>query len=476
MDENNNLENLNNLNNNNNGNIPPEDPNNPYYNPYFQNDNVNNMADNNMNMQENEGVNQVLENQMTQEPKQVEQVTDVNDDSLNLFGLDDNQQVDNSAVTNQILSNDNVQEVDNNNINNMASDMAYQNQEPMQNGFDTNMNYQEPMQNGFDANINYQEPMQNGFDTNMNYQEPMQNNMNYQDPIKQNNDNYQSPYNTKKKGNKLVPIILGIVIAVVVLGAIAMLLVMPKLSSKPQANESGNDILNEPVNYEFYNFYNDFGFDYDPTIWTLDEESKSLNNGSYKLSYAQSLEGLSSAGFDINTANGRSSLFTFLYNQFSSQTDATTAVELGTSNFTLKDNNYYGYIDLVATTTIERCYFVLLPEEDMFIEFILSNQDTIIPDGVNTEVLDRVCSIYRLDESEVEDGNTVGNEISNDIDENNIVDANTIGNDVINETITNEVNANETSSGNEIIDGNATTNNNATGTNGGIILTPPANQ
>ena len=457
MDENNNLENLN---NNNNGNIPPEDPNNPYYNPYFQNDNVNNMADNNMNMQENEGVNQVLENQMTQEPKQVEQVTDVNDDSLNLFGLDDNQQVDNSAVTNQILSND--------------ANINYQ--EPMQNGFDANMNYQEPMQNGFDANMNYQEPMQNGFDTNMNYQEPMQNNMNYQDPIKQNNDNYQSPYNTKKKGNKLVPIILGIVIAVVVLGAIAMLLVMPKLSSKPQANESGNDILNEPVNYEFYNFYNDFGFDYDPTIWTLDEESKSLNNGSYKLSYAQSLEGLSSAGFDINTANGRSSLFTFLYNQFSSQTDATTAVELGTSNFTLKDNNYYGYIDLVATTTIERCYFVLLPEEDMFIEFILSNQDTIIPDGVNTEVLDRVCSIYRLDESEVEDGNTVGNEISNDIDENNIVDANTIGNDVINETITNEVNANETSSGNEIIDGNATTNNNATGTNGGIILTPPANQ
>ena len=160
-------------------------------------------------------------------------------------------------------------------------------------------------------------------------------------------------------------------------------------------NDVDNSIYQQPTaEYEYYNFYNDYDIEYNASSWTEDPSGNSLVNGNYKLSFMQALENLSSLGYDISTDNGRSNFFTFLYNQFSSQIDASTTLELGSSNFsTLSNGIYYSYIDLIYATSMERCYFILLPDDDIFIEFILSNQDTIIPDSINTEVLEYLSSI-----------------------------------------------------------------------------------
>ena len=159
----------------------------------------------------------------------------------------------------------------------------------------------------------------------------------------------------------------------------------------------------------------------------------------------QALENLSSLGYDISTDNGRSNFFTFLYNQFSSQIDASTTLELGSSNFsTLSNGIYYSYIDLIYATSMERCYFILLPDDDIFIEFILSNQDTIIPDSINTEVLEYLSSI-KIKNVEFE-GNT--NVDSNNTNFNSISNENIIGSTNVNNV---NVNSNNTIEPSEIL-------------------------
>ena len=229
---------------------------------------------------------------------------------------------------------------------------------------------------------------------------------------------------------------------------------MPMIAKKTEPTELENKVIDTPTaTYDYYMFYKDYGFDYDSSKWSIDEADNSLNSGNYKLTYAQAIENLTSAGFNINEPNGRANFFTFLYNQFSSQADATTSVELGTSNFTLKTGSYiyYAYLDLVYETSIERCYFVLLPQEDMFVEFILSNQDTVIPGDIDTEIVDYICAIYNANEQE--SGNGMENEVSNTLVTNDIVTnevsnivanevSNTISNGTTNNIATNEVASN----------------------------------
>ena len=104
---------------------------------------------------------------------------------------------------------------------------------------------------------------------------------------------------------------------------------------------------------------------------------------------------------------------------FSSQIDAsTTTLELGSSSFVYDNGIYYSFIDLVYTASIERCFFVLIPENDIFIEFILSNNDTVISDEIHDEVVSYICSIQ---EEQVSD--TTGNintDVVNGIDSNNV--------------------------------------------------------
>src|SRR5699024_7172961 len=126
------------------------------------------------------------------------------------------------------------------------------------------------------------------------------------------------------------------------------------------------------------------------------------------------IEALSSVGFDISQNDGRSSFFTYLYNLFSSQIDAqTTTLELGSSLFVYENGIYYSYFDLVYTTSIERCYFVLIPESDIFIEFILSNADTVVADDIHNEVISYICSI--INEPTTQTSGKDSNSIDSDV-------------------------------------------------------------
>lgn len=160
--------------------------------------------------------------------------------------------------------------------------------------------------------------------------------------------------------------------------------------------------------YDTINFYNNYSFEYDSSVW-MPVSNNSLVNGTYTLSYIQSIENLINVGFDINQNNGRSSFFTYLYNLFSSQIDAsTTTLELGSSSFMYDNGIYYSYFDLVYATSIERCYFVLIPEDDIFIEFILSNNDTVITDEVNSQVLSSLSSITSLNQESLNSNSLYG--------------------------------------------------------------------
>ena len=183
-------------------------------------------------------------------------------------------------------------------------------------------------------------------------------------------------------------------------GIMFSLLLAPIMNFKPQLpNNNSNNLINNEVteepnaSYELFNFYNDYSIEYNSSKWFLNSADNSLVNGNYKLSYIQSLENLSSVGYDLTTENGRSSFFTFLYNQFSAQIDSNTNLELGSSNFSKVNNIYFAYLDLVYATSIERCYFILIPEEDTFIELILSNADTVISDEIQEEVYDYISNL-----------------------------------------------------------------------------------
>lgn len=224
-------------------------------------------------------------------------------------------------------------------------------------------------------------------------------------------------------------------------GIMFSLLLAPIMNFKSQLpNNNSNNLINNEVteepnaSYELFNFYNDYSIEYNSSKWFLNSADNSLVNGNYKLSYIQSLENLSSVGYDLTTENGRSSFFTFLYNQFSAQIDSNTTLELGSSNFSKVNNIYFAYLDLVYATSIERCYFILIPEEDTFIELILSNADTVISDEIQEEVYDYISNLKT---------NNVESD-SNNINENTITGNNIMDENVIDNSTSNNVSNNAT--------------------------------
>ena len=278
----------------------------------------------------------------------------------------------------------------------------------------------------------------------------------------------------KQKGGTSVPlVILGILINGVISGIAFISILIPTISGfvddivtpTPDLTNTINNEIEEPI-YEYYNFYGDYSIEYDASKWSLDTNNR-LTYNDYAISYIQSIENLTSVGFDINQSQGRSSFFTYLYNLFSSQIDAsTTTLELGSSSFVYDNGIYYSYFDLVYTDSIERCYFVLIPEDDIFIEFILSNADTVIPDEIHNEVVSYICSTT-----------TEQNQTSTDIPQTpNVNIVNGVDNEVSlpdsemnNNVDTNNINS-QAGDSNVINVGNTTSN-----VNGGLTTTSSTN-
>ena len=241
----------------------------------------------------------------------------------------------------------------------------------------------------------------------------------------------------KNKGGKSVLfVVLGILLNTIITGiaitTIGISVVLDLLDSfLPNSNtntqqtpNSNQAILNDLASdntagtMETFNFYGNYYFEYDSTNW-LENENGALVNGNYTLSYIQSLENLTNFGYDTNLPEGRTGFHTYLYNLFSSQIDATTTtLELGQSSFIYQGGLYYSYIDLVYATSIERCYFLVIPEKDIFIEFILSNNDTVIPENIHEEVLGMLETI--TDETQQDENDTsLNNDSTNSISQNN---------------------------------------------------------
>ena len=239
----------------------------------------------------------------------------------------------------------------------------------------------------------------------------------------------------KQNGGTSIPFVLLGILLNGVISSIALTTIMASLISNfvdgfmdglssPTNNINTNNLINNStendVIYDIYNFYEDYYFEYDASKWLVDEDNK-LTYDNYTFSYIQSIEALSSVGFDISQNDGRSSFFTYLYNLFSSQIDAqTTTLELGSSLFVYENGIYYSYFDLVYTTSIERCYFVLIPESDIFIEFILSNADTVVADDIHNEVISYICSIINEPTTQTsgKDSNSIDSDVANGINSN----------------------------------------------------------
>ena len=220
-------------------------------------------------------------------------------------------------------------------------------------------------------------------------------------------------------------------------------------SSLEQDSNTSNNLSGTTAVYDTFNFYKDYCLDFDTNKWTFDDNK--LENDGYSLAYIQSIENLKDFGFDMNTSNDRASFFTFLYNQFSSQVTADTSIELGSSSF-IQFNGvdlYYAYLDLIYPTSMDRCYFLIIPEDDIMLELILTNsEDTVIYDPIHTEILTYLSSVY----SEPLDEN---NELGNDINSNSI-DTNAVSENII---------ANETTSNNELSTVSNSTSNNVVSEN-----------
>lgn len=215
----------------------------------------------------------------------------------------------------------------------------------------------------------------------------------------------------KQKGGKsIIFLLLGILVSGLITSIAFITLSASIISSffpQPDDSENSDVVAEEPTDIndsvDTFNFYNDYTLEYDSSIWQ-ENTNGVLVSDSYSLAYIQSLEGLSQYGYDINTTEGRNGFHTYLYNLFSSSINSsTTTLELGESTFVYEQGIYYSYLDLVYATSIERCYFVLIPETDTFIEFILSNTDTIISDDVHNQVLTSFTTITNQLEQPVAD-------------------------------------------------------------------------
>ena len=259
-----------------------------------------------------------------------------------------------------------------------------------------------------------------------------------------------------KKGGTSI----GVVIATVIISSIVSTLILSLQigsfiknllppSSLEQDSNTSNNLSDTTAVYDTFNFYKDYCLDFDTNKWTFDDDK--LENDGYSLAYIQSIENLKDFGFDMNTSNDRASFFTFLYNQFSSQVTADTSIELGSSSF-IQFNGvdlYYAYLDLIYPTSMDRCYFLIIPEDDIMLELILTNsEDTVIYDPIHTEILTYLSSVY----SEPLDEN---NELGNDINSNSI-DTNAVSENII---------ANETTSNNELSTVSNSTSNNVVSEN-----------
>ncbi len=276
-------------------------------------------------------------------------------------------------------------------------------------------------------------------------------------------DNSQLINEAHKKGNtSIIAVIIYCIIAPIVIivsmSIMTSLLLSAGLESLTHGifdslKNNNNDVdisqVEEPTsNIELFNFSENYVVEYDSLTWFIDEENNSLTKGNYTLQFAQTLSNISTLfNTDITTPSGRSTLLTTLTSSLETQgAQFNLSVEAGLNNFVMGTNAYYGYIDVVASDSISRYYFILVPEDDIMFQFVLTTNDTTIDMETNLEAINILTTVYEnpiendqdsdLSDNNISDDNT----IANDIFENNVDENNSISNDISSDnTITNDI-------------------------------------
>ena len=213
---------------------------------------------------------------------------------------------------------------------------------------------------------------------------------------------------------------------------------------------------------QLFNFKDDYILEYDSNVWYLDEEHNTLTKGDYTLLFAQTISNVSNLyNADVTSPSGRSTLLGTLLNSLETQAAARNlSVEAGVSNFVMGTNAYYGYIDVIATSSISRYYLVLLPDDNLLFQFVLSVNDTTIDYETNLDTINILTSVYKDEtmqidsDNNLDEENIVGNDVENNIDETNTIDEtnivdddentiseenedNTVSNDTVTENVAN---------------------------------------
>lgn len=265
---------------------------------------------------------------------------------------------------------------------------------------------------------------------------------------------------------------LGIVLAVVLYSVFSTVLMFSGLVKTPELSKNEvktNNIINNVVEEttEEYNFDDKYAFKYDSSKWFLDEDKKQIKNGDYTLEYkgkytAQALK------MDMSSLEGLNKLLNILQTSFTSQAAQNNfQVEKGSNNFIKQNDNYYAYLDIIDSTSISRYYFVVIPNDGVLFQFVLTTEDTTINYQFNVDVIDMITNIVNVDEEDAENTNTNvvnQNELTNTTSSvlSNDVSENTTTNSTNNNTVTNSTNS--TSMTNAVSNDNNSNTTNTTNT------------
>ena len=172
---------------------------------------------------------------------------------------------------------------------------------------------------------------------------------------------------------------------------------------------------------------------------------------------------------DMSSLEGLNKLLNILQTSFTSQAAQNNfQVEKGSNNFTKQNDNYYAYLDIIDSTSISRYYFVVIPNDGVLFQFVLTTEDTTINYQFNVDVIDMITNIINVDEED-DDDNTNTNEVNRNQLENttssvllNDVSENTTTNSTNNNTVTNSTNS--TSMTNAVSNDNNSNTTNTTNT------------
>ena len=253
----------------------------------------------------------------------------------------------------------------------------------------------------------------------------------YKESTKKTSDpNQLQSIASKSGGTSIAGIFIGIVISVIIL-IITSALVNKDLfkigSNKKSTNTTTNAISNnvetDAQMEEEFNFFDKYNLVYDGATWAVDSTNTGLVSGNYTLAYKANYKA-EDLNADFSSQDSLASLLKLLTDSFTNQVaQLNMQVEAGSNNFIKQNNCYYAYIDVLASDSISRYYFVVLPDENILFQFVLTAADTAIDYSTNLNVIDMITKIQvkgedenNIDQNEIL--NTIGNTLSNEATEN----------------------------------------------------------